>query len=72
MPLFQGKPLNVSKPSLHFSHANGFPAPCYAAMLGALRRRYRKDVPVIAIDGEDAFYHRLDSRKFLERLKASS
>lgn len=31
----------MSKPSLHFSHANGFPAPCYAAMLGALRARYR-------------------------------
>ena len=30
-----------SKPALHFSHANGFPAPCYAAMLGELGRRYR-------------------------------
>ena len=37
-----------------------------------LRLRYNEDVPVIAIDGEDAFYHRLDSREFLERLKASS
>jgi glutaredoxin len=38
----------------------------------ALRRRYNEDVPVIAIDGEDVFYHRLDSRQFLERLKSSS
>jgi len=29
------------KPPLQFSHANGFPAPCYAAMLGELGRRYR-------------------------------
>jgi len=31
----------MSKPVLHFSHANGFPAPCYAAMLEPLGRRYR-------------------------------
>lgn len=31
----------MSKPVLHFSHANGFPAPCYAAMLEPLARRYR-------------------------------
>jgi len=31
----------VPKPPLHFSHANGFPAPCYAAMLGDLGRHYR-------------------------------
>jgi pimeloyl-ACP methyl ester carboxylesterase len=29
------------RPILHFSHANGFPAPCYAAMLAPLRRHYR-------------------------------
>lgn len=29
------------KPVLHFSHANGFPASCYAAMLGELAPRYR-------------------------------
>ena len=31
----------MSKAVLHFSHANGFPAPCYAAMLEPLARRYR-------------------------------
>ena len=31
----------MSKPVLHFSHANGFPAPCYAAMLEPLGGRYR-------------------------------
>jgi len=31
---------SVTTPLLHFSHANGFPAPCYAAMLGELSRRY--------------------------------
>ena len=31
----------MSRPVLHFSHANGFPAPCYAAMLAPLAQRYR-------------------------------
>jgi pimeloyl-ACP methyl ester carboxylesterase len=31
----------VAQPVLHFSPANGFPAPCYAAMLAPLRRHYR-------------------------------
>jgi pimeloyl-ACP methyl ester carboxylesterase len=31
----------VTHPVLHFSHANGFPAPCYEAMLAPLRRAYR-------------------------------
>lgn len=31
----------MAPPVLHFSHANGFPAPCYAAMLEPLGRRYR-------------------------------
>jgi pimeloyl-ACP methyl ester carboxylesterase len=31
----------VRKPVLHFSHANGFPAPCYAAMLEPLAPHYR-------------------------------
>jgi pimeloyl-ACP methyl ester carboxylesterase len=31
----------MHKPVLHFSHANGFPAPCYAQMLAPLARRYR-------------------------------
>ncbi len=28
-------------PAIHFSHANGFPAPCYEAMLAPWRQRYR-------------------------------
>jgi len=31
----------MQRPVLHFSHANGFPAPCYAQMLGPLARRWR-------------------------------
>ena len=31
----------MARPVLHFSHANGFPAPCYAAMLEPLAQRYR-------------------------------
>jgi pimeloyl-ACP methyl ester carboxylesterase len=31
----------MHKPVLHFSHANGFPAPCYAQMLAPFARRYR-------------------------------
>ena len=31
----------MAKPLLHFSHANGFPALSYAAMLGELGRHYR-------------------------------
>lgn len=31
----------MPKPILHFSHANGFPASCYAAMHRELARRYR-------------------------------
>ncbi|HEX9182201.1 MAG TPA: alpha/beta hydrolase [Burkholderiales bacterium] len=31
----------MHRPVLHFSHANGFPAPCYAQMLVPLERRYR-------------------------------
>jgi len=31
----------MAQPVLHFSHANGFPAPCYAALLEPLRRHYR-------------------------------
>jgi len=32
---------DLTKPFLQFSHANGFPASCYAAMLGRLAPRYR-------------------------------
>jgi hypothetical protein len=28
------------KPLLQFSHANGFPAPCYRAFLTALAKRF--------------------------------
>jgi pimeloyl-ACP methyl ester carboxylesterase len=31
----------MPKPVLHFSHANGFPAPCYGQMLAPLARCYR-------------------------------
>ena len=31
----------MRKPFLHFSHANGFPAPAYGAFLGEISRRYR-------------------------------
>ena len=31
----------MTQPALHFSHANGFPAPCYEAMLAPLRRHFR-------------------------------
>jgi pimeloyl-ACP methyl ester carboxylesterase len=31
----------MHRPAQHFSHANGFPAPCYAQMLAPLARRYR-------------------------------
>jgi pimeloyl-ACP methyl ester carboxylesterase len=38
---FRGDDTSVPNPILHFSHANGFPASCYAAMRGAFARRYR-------------------------------
>ncbi len=41
-------------PVLHFSHANGFPAPCYEAMLAPLRRRHR--VGFIEAIGTDPRY----------------
>lgn len=44
----------MSKPILQFSHANGFPAPCYAAMHGELARRYR--IGAIEAIGTDARY----------------
>lgn len=31
----------IVPPVIHFSHANGFPAPCYEAMLAPLARHYR-------------------------------
>ncbi|HZM33370.1 MAG TPA: alpha/beta hydrolase [Burkholderiales bacterium] len=36
-----GSTSRTPKPALHFSHANGFPARTYGAMLGALGERYR-------------------------------
>ncbi|HVQ40195.1 MAG TPA: glutaredoxin family protein [Pyrinomonadaceae bacterium] len=35
-----------------------------------LLRRYRYDIPVVMIDGEEAFRHRLTSPEFRERLRA--
>ena len=34
-----------------------------------LLRRYRYDIPVITINGEEAFRHRLTARDFVERMK---
>lgn len=39
------------KPLLQFSHANGFPAPCYSAFLGALAKRF--DVKFVPQFGHD-------------------
>jgi pimeloyl-ACP methyl ester carboxylesterase len=44
----------LHRPALHFSHANGFPAPAYAALLDELGSRYR--VGYIPIVGADARY----------------
>jgi pimeloyl-ACP methyl ester carboxylesterase len=44
----------MSAPVLHFSHANGFPAPCYEAMFAPWRRRYR--VGFIEAIGTDPRY----------------
>jgi glutaredoxin len=37
-----------------------------------LLSRYRYDIPVITIDGVEAFRHRLTSEAFLERLRTKS
>jgi len=44
----------VAQPVLHFSHANGFPAPCYEAMLAPWRERFR--VGAIEAIGTDPRY----------------
>jgi pimeloyl-ACP methyl ester carboxylesterase len=44
----------MTKPVLHFSHANGFPASSYGAMLGELAQRYR--VGAIEAIGADPRY----------------
>lgn len=44
----------VTKPILHFSHANGFPASCYAAMTGELAHDYR--IGAIEAIGTDPRY----------------
>ena len=44
----------MRKPVLQFSHANGFPAPCYGAMLGAFGDRYR--IGAIEAIGTDPRY----------------
>ncbi len=41
----------MRRPVLHFSHANGFPAPAYRAMLGRLEREFRvSSVPALGMD----------------------
>jgi len=35
---------------------------------GALLRRYRHDIPVITINGEEAFRHRVTAEAFREKL----
>jgi glutaredoxin len=35
----------------------------------ALRERYHESVPVVAVDGHDLFWGRIDQRALLERLK---
>ena len=44
----------MPKPVLHFSHANGFPASCYAAMHRELAQRYR--IGAIEAIGTDPHY----------------
>jgi len=44
----------LARPILHFSHANGFPAPCYGTLLGELARRYR--IGAIEAIGTDPRY----------------
>lgn len=44
----------MARPILHFSHANGFPAPCYGALLGELARKYR--IGAIEAIGTDPRY----------------
>ena len=36
-----------------------------------LRECYNEKVPVVAMGGEDIFFHHLDDGKFLEKLRAS-
>jgi pimeloyl-ACP methyl ester carboxylesterase len=41
----------MRRPVLHFSHANGFPAPCYRSMLGLLEAGFRVgSVPALGMD----------------------
>ncbi len=37
-----------------------------------LRKRYGDDVPVIAINGREAFWHRLDEEAFLAKLRVEA
>lgn len=45
---------DVAKPALHFAHANGFPAACYALLLAGLERRF--SVTFAAVLGHDPRY----------------
>jgi pimeloyl-ACP methyl ester carboxylesterase len=41
----------MRRPVLHFSHANGFPAPCYRSMLGLLEADFRVGfIPALGMD----------------------
>lgn len=41
----------MRRPVLHFSHANGFPAPCYRSMLGLLEPHFRVgSIPALGMD----------------------
>ena len=37
-----------------------------------LLRKYKYDIPVVMIDGVEAFRHRVDAEKFIQRIAADS
>ena len=37
-----------------------------------LLRKYKYDIPVVMIDGDEAFRHRVDAEKFRQRIAADS
>ena len=38
----------------------------------SLRERYNDDIPVVAVNGQDVFQHRIDIRKLREMLRSKS
>ena len=38
----------------------------------SLRERYNDDIPVVAVNGQDVFQHRIDIRKLREMLRSES